>query len=528
MTLNITHTFINPIADDPTFPGTKPSDWNAAHTISGTLPAANIMGTVNQVEYGNTDGTITSSSNFTYDGNNLAVGSSVPVYTSPLNFQQDSLGAVAPTKAQSLTIQNTAAAVLGIQQYTPGLTLMGNGWGTTAGTSQNITWQQYASITQSTVPISTLNFGFSVAGGAFTTPMSLTSAGTLTCPQFFSNGAATAAAFQSTAAATTANFVALTTSSNTTTLAQLLFAGAATVNYRMFMRGSVTAVMGIGNSYGAFIIGNMPMTGAASGVHALLAQQVIKAVTFTPGASSTVTNTANLYLESAATVTVTGVNYTLWCGTGVNRFDGAIVNTPSANPSLSGASWNDSTQICPMSNINGNTIYNTGATFIQTADKTIANTTTPTSIFGTGIGSLALTANTLTAGKTIKFDIQGIESTVAVTAPNLVVTVKLGSATLATTTITNLPAGASGLAFQISGTITVRTTGASGTCVINGKMEYETALLGAPDKADLNNGGATVTIDTTASNTLDVTWAWSAASASNTVKSTTSIVELIA
>lgn len=31
----IKHAFTNPIADDPAFTGTKPSDWNADHIIEG-------------------------------------------------------------------------------------------------------------------------------------------------------------------------------------------------------------------------------------------------------------------------------------------------------------------------------------------------------------------------------------------------------------------------------------------------------------------------------------------------------------
>lgn len=31
----VAHLFVNPIADDPAFPGTKPSDWNEDHVIEG-------------------------------------------------------------------------------------------------------------------------------------------------------------------------------------------------------------------------------------------------------------------------------------------------------------------------------------------------------------------------------------------------------------------------------------------------------------------------------------------------------------
>lgn len=36
----IKHAYSNPVADDPSFVGTRPSHWNADHTIdAGTIPA---------------------------------------------------------------------------------------------------------------------------------------------------------------------------------------------------------------------------------------------------------------------------------------------------------------------------------------------------------------------------------------------------------------------------------------------------------------------------------------------------------
>jgi hypothetical protein len=36
MTLTVKHSFVNPIADEPGFTGTKPSDWNANHAVTGS------------------------------------------------------------------------------------------------------------------------------------------------------------------------------------------------------------------------------------------------------------------------------------------------------------------------------------------------------------------------------------------------------------------------------------------------------------------------------------------------------------
>src|SRR3990172_9597093 len=41
--MSVTHTFVNPVADDPTFAGTKPSDWNATHTLGAALGAVDSL-----------------------------------------------------------------------------------------------------------------------------------------------------------------------------------------------------------------------------------------------------------------------------------------------------------------------------------------------------------------------------------------------------------------------------------------------------------------------------------------------------
>lgn len=48
MAASVTHQFYNPIADDLNFPGTKPSDWNAEHTVTGVVegPASAVDGNI--------------------------------------------------------------------------------------------------------------------------------------------------------------------------------------------------------------------------------------------------------------------------------------------------------------------------------------------------------------------------------------------------------------------------------------------------------------------------------------------------
>lgn len=61
MTLTITHTFVNPISDDPSFPGTKPSDWNNTHTINTGI-ASDGTALIADGAGGATTGTVSASS----------------------------------------------------------------------------------------------------------------------------------------------------------------------------------------------------------------------------------------------------------------------------------------------------------------------------------------------------------------------------------------------------------------------------------------------------------------------------------
>jgi hypothetical protein len=172
-----------------------------------------------------------------------------------------------------------------------------------------------------------------------------------------------------------------------------------------------------------------------------------------------------------------------------------------------------------------------GVLFTQTADKTVTNTTSETSIVGTGVGSLAtdmtLPANFFIAGKTIRLRIGGVYSTPAATIPSVLIKVKYGSTVVATVTTTALLAGATSLEFDGEILITCRSTGGSGAVMVHGDIEYATGVGGTISVDPLNNGGATTTIDTTAASLIDVTVTWDAASVTRIVKSTITTMEVL-
>ena len=156
--------------------------------------------------------------------------------------------------------------------------------------------------------------------------------------------------------------------------------------------------------------------------------------------------------------------------------------------------------------------------YINTADgTTLANSTATQSIIpATGLGTVTLPANYIVAGR--KFDIttSGVFSTDGGT-PNITTTVKVGSSTAATVTALNLPNSQSNMQYSIVVKITCRTVVATtATCQISGFVQY-TISTGSRTTWDLANSGATFTVATNVANLLDITDAWSAASASNTL-----------
>lgn len=194
---------------------------------------------------------------------------------------------------------------------------------------------------------------------------------------------------------------------------------------------------------------------------------------------------------------------------------------------VEGDMWADSTQKTVYGFIAGIKQSRSGAIFSQTADQSVTNTVTETTMIGAGVGTLTLPANFFTIGKTIRIKLSGVYSTVAVTGDTVTVKVKYGSTVIATKATSSLLTGATNLSWWGEIVITCRTTGATGTVQPSGSVRYQASAAGVLAEDELNNGAATVTIDTTASSALNVTVTHSAANASNTIKSLTATVEIL-
>lgn len=160
--------------------------------------------------------------------------------------------------------------------------------------------------------------------------------------------------------------------------------------------------------------------------------------------------------------------------------------------------------------------------FVQTADVTIANTTTETTLLGSGAGTKIVPADYLTAGRNIKGVIKGRFSTIGSGQGNIQVRVKLGATTVLDTTALTTSAGVTEDYFEVHFDITCRSTGASGSVFGQGIVRYSDGSTGDVRRQMVNT--AATTIDTTVAHTIDVTWQWSAADAGNTATSVIAVI----
>lgn len=277
------------------------------------------------------------------------------------------------------------------------------------------------------------------------------------------------------------------------------------------------------------------VTRSVSQANSFTAGQVLK---FTGGAYATAQADSAANAEVVGIVSGTGNPFTLTTNGYVTGLTGLTANTmyflsPSSAGALTATEpttagqiskpvfFADSTTSGYFINYRGEVLTASITTvrqglFSQTADATVANTITETSIIGTGIGSVTLPANALTVGKVINVLGGGIFSTTGLT-PSLTVKVKLGSTVLATVAISDLLGSATGAPFQFNLMIVPRSTGVSGSVQITGNINYSSTTLTGRGFARLDNGGTAITVDTTISQAFDATGTWSAASASNSV-----------
>ena len=251
-----------------------------------------------------------------------------------------------------VVVANNTAAALGAQQISPPIRLRGAGWSTTSSASMPVDWViEHLPVQGAAAPSGFFNLKVSINGGAYSTPFSVSTAGSVAF-----SGALTATSLsitQTLANSTTlanANFESFSISAGITT-AQALN-GSTNTQSRTRMGGSGNTVLTANNSHANVFIQGTSITEATSGTHPLLASLAIRPLAITNGTATT-TAAATVYIEGAATGTAPTDNFAFWVGSGASKFSGCILATKGANI----ASANDLTL-----GADGNTFAITGNT----------------------------------------------------------------------------------------------------------------------------------------------------------------------
>ncbi len=166
-------------------------------------------------------------------------------------------------------------------------------------------------------------------------------------------------------------------------------------------------------------------------------------------------------------------------------------------------------------------VYLPRLAFIQTATKSIANTTTETSHFNDSraIGSRTIPANTLRKGSVIRVHL--MSDLTNLSNPTNVIKIKIGSTTIITSSA-KLGVNTNSLK-ELYLELLVTTAGASGkilaqgfTKVVGGTNPLRALMLTTPTD-----------FDTTKANTLDITYTWGTADESNILACTNATIEVI-
>lgn len=170
--------------------------------------------------------------------------------------------------------------------------------------------------------------------------------------------------------------------------------------------------------------------------------------------STATTRTYTLPDVSGTLPTINNAN--TW--TGAQSFTGATVTVTTQSPG------DNSTKV-------GSTAYTDAAIlvaktkkFAMTADASVNNTTTPTSLIGTGVGSMTVATNTLIVGSVINFKGSGNIQT-AISAPTMQFSFSVGSSSATVTPTIGVSLNGQ-YEFEFQGI--VRTSGASGTIELTG------------------------------------------------------------
>lgn len=155
-----------------------------------------------------------------------------------------------------------------------------------------------------------------------------------------------------------------------------------------------------------------------------------------------------------------------------------------------------------------------GVIWVKTAQTSLASWTTATSCIGnvnTGVGTLTIPANTLIAGRKIRFRLSGTMQSTSV-VPTMGVKVTFGGTTMADTGSQSVWVQNATFGMSVEGEITCCRTGSSATCIANLRWMFSNQS----STLWIYTGNGTVqNINTASSNTIDILATCGSSSANN-------------
>lgn len=202
-----------------------------------------------------------------------------------------------------------------------------------------------------------------------------------------------------------------------------------------------------------------------------------------------------------------------------------VIGTAPTTPT-DGEEWYDTTHNTDAIKLGSLVQYRSGVPFEGSSTKTVGNTTTETTLVpATSAGTATLPANFFKVGKIVRIVALGCYGSQA--APNtLNLKAKLGSTQIVATGAVAPVSSQTDSWWKVEVFLQCRTTGASGT--IWGSGDYETDAAATTTKFTLPMfNTAAITVDTTASQAVDLTATWGGANASDTISCNMFYLEVI-
>jgi len=211
--------------------------------------------------------------------------------------------------------------------------------------------------------------------------------------------------------------------------------------------------------------------------------------------------------------TISGANITgLPVSTGISGFGSGVAAALAASVSGTGGICLTSGSSC-----GGGGSGAAGSTLFSTTGSTTVTATSPTTLIGAATGSTTVPLNTFTAGQVLEFVAQGFYSTPA-TPASLTIALSVGGTNRITTGAVVQIASVTNGVWRVRCMVTTRTAGASGTQIANCIWEG-TGISLTPGESPMQTS-STWTIDTTATQAIDLLATWSTTTGAPTITST--------